>query len=138
MPVRGWTIDAITSGVGYIENDLTNVQTIKPSISEITVDPALVEMDSSIQAYAMFTDPDFLDTQTAEWNWGDGLTSVGTVTQGIGCRSVSGTHSYSEAGVYTVTLTVTDSFGVFDTAIYQYVVFMTRMEALALLQVGVG
>lgn len=55
-----------------------------------------------VQFAGAFTDPDTGDTHTIEWDFGDGDTAVGTLTPG---------HDYATAGVYTVTLTVTDSAG---------------------------
>ena len=51
---------------------------------------------------------------TASINWGDGMTSAGTVTQPGGVGTVFlvfGTHTYAEEGTYPVTTTVTDSGG---------------------------
>jgi len=43
------------------------------------------------------------------WDWGDGTTSTGTIPTGAsGTATVSGSHTYTTPGVYTVTLTVTD------------------------------
>ncbi|HET6576385.1 MAG TPA: PKD domain-containing protein, partial [Fimbriiglobus sp.] len=62
------------------------------------------------------------DTHTATWDWGDGTgTSAGTVTESSGSGSVAGNHTYSAAGVYTVTLKVTDDGGTVTTT-FQYVV----------------
>jgi hypothetical protein len=41
-------------------------------------------------------------------NWGDGVTSAGTVTGGAGSFTVSGTHTYAEEGSFTATVTITD------------------------------
>ena len=64
------------------------------------------DVGEPIQFYGLATGgvPDY----TFEWNFGDGTTAVGQ----------NPVHAYSEAGVYTVTLTVTDSEGntVTDTA----------------------
>ncbi|NJN55587.1 MAG: PKD domain-containing protein, partial [Anaerolineae bacterium] len=46
-----------------------------------------------------FTDVGIPDTHTIEWEFGDGSSASGTLTP---------MHSYSAAGVYTVTLTITD------------------------------
>jgi hypothetical protein len=58
-----------------------------------------------------FTDPGILDTHTATINWGDGTSSTGTVTETNGSGTVTGSHVYSDAGSYTITLTVTDNNG---------------------------
>jgi PKD repeat protein len=49
-----------------------------------------------------FTDPNPRDTHKIVWDLGDGTTAVG---------SLNPTHIYRRTGTYTVTLTVTDSFG---------------------------
>ncbi|MEZ5552745.1 MAG: PKD domain-containing protein [Pseudomonadales bacterium] len=49
-----------------------------------------------------FTDPGTADTHTIEWDFGDGAAASGSLTP---------THPYTEDGVYTVTLTVTDDDG---------------------------
>lgn len=58
-----------------------------------------------------FTDAGTCDTHTAVWDWGDGTTSVGVVTEDNGLGSVTNSHTYSQPGDYTVTLTVTDDDG---------------------------
>jgi PKD repeat protein/uncharacterized membrane protein len=49
-----------------------------------------------------FTDPDPDDTHTITWDFGDGAVASGTLTP---------THVYGQAGMYHVTLTVTDQHG---------------------------
>ena len=59
-------------------------------------------------ASAIFTDRDVTRTHTvALWDWGDNTTSSGTVTDPTteNAGIVTGSHSYTAAGVYTVTLT---------------------------------
>ncbi|KXB06930.1 hypothetical protein AKJ52_01315 [candidate division MSBL1 archaeon SCGC-AAA382C18] len=55
-----------------------------------------------------FADVGTQDTHTAEWNWDDSSTSDGTVTESNGLGKVSGSHTFSSVGEYTITLTVTD------------------------------
>lgn len=52
-----------------------------------------------------FTDGNPNDTHTIVWDFGDGTTADGTLTP---------THTYVQPGVYTATLTVTDSAGFTD------------------------
>jgi hypothetical protein len=61
-------------------------------------------------AVASVSDPNSSDTPTdlsATIDWGDGGTSAGTISGGNGNFSVAGTHTYAQAGSYTITVTVT-------------------------------
>jgi hypothetical protein len=47
---------------------------------------------------------------TAEWTWGDGRTSAGTIAPGPS-PVMTGTYAYSQAGTYAVTVTITGPDG---------------------------
>ncbi len=64
--------------------------------------------NTPVDAAATFTDPDVSDIHTATWNWGDGNSTTGSITESNGSGTVTGSHSYSSPGTYTVTLTLTD------------------------------
>src|SRR5437773_686286 len=69
--------------------------------------------------------PSFTDNcgpHKSVWNWGDGTTSAGAVTEANGSGSVTGNHAYTNAGVYTVTLTVSDQAGNSAQSVFQFVV----------------
>jgi PKD repeat protein len=71
-------------------------------ITSTTWAPQLVLVaHESVNFTGSFSDPGALDSHTATWNFGDGATSTG----------FSAAHSYSAAGAYTVTFTVTDDDG---------------------------
>ena len=89
-----------------------------PVITGITGPSEPVDMRDSFIIEATFTDPDAGDTHTARFNWGDGRTSAGIVNQDA--HTVFGNHAYDAPGIYTVTLTVTDSQGRSDTEVYRY------------------
>ena len=93
-----------------------------PAIEEITapIDPVQVGTDTDVRA--SFTDASTDDTHTASWDWGDGQNSIGTVTEENGSGTVAGSHTYAAAGVYTVTLTVTDDEGSVGQSVFQYIV----------------
>jgi PKD repeat protein len=57
-----------------------------------------------------FTDVGTSDTHTATVDWGDGNVETGVVSQVVD-GTVTGSHSYTEAGEYTVTVTVLDDGG---------------------------
>jgi hypothetical protein len=63
-------------------------------------------------APATFTDPGFLDTETATITWGDGSPAeIGVVSFSAGSGTVSGAHTYVDNGLYTVTVEVCDDDG---------------------------
>ena len=67
---------------------------------------------SAVSISKDFTDADVLDIHTATIDWGDGTTSVGTVTGTPGgSGTVNGTHIYADDGAYTVNVTVADDHG---------------------------
>ncbi len=89
-------------------------------IDAINAPPAPVQLNTTVEASASFSDPDEGDTHTSEWDWGDETTSAGTVDEET--QTVSGSHVYTTAGVYTVTLTVTDEGNASGEAVFEYVV----------------
>lgn len=119
----------ISDGVATAVDTLTvTVNNVAPTPGEINgpIDP--LEISLGVTLEAPFTDPGFLDTHTAEWDWGDGQVTAGTVTETDGQGAASGGHLYGEPGVYTVTLTVTDDDGDSGTSIFQYVVVYDTAE----------
>ena len=58
---------------------------------------------------ATFIGPGDASDCSAVINWGDGRTSVGTVTEGPNGFVVTGTHRYAKKGTYPVTVTVTQT-----------------------------
>src|SRR5262249_45570910 len=97
-------------GASTSAGSTVQVNNVAPAVGAIsglsTVMPSQTETLS-----ASFTDPGTRDTHTAVWNWGDGTTSAGTVTETGGSGTVGGTHRYGAFGTYTVTVTVTDKDG---------------------------
>ncbi|MFC1718338.1 tandem-95 repeat protein, partial [Candidatus Poribacteria bacterium] len=88
------------------------VSNVAPTVYDITgidMEPALV--GTPITPSADFSDPGVFDTHTAVWDWGDGNTSDGGVTEADGNGNVTGSHDYDTPGVYTVKLVVTDKDG---------------------------
>jgi hypothetical protein len=113
------TSDGSGANITLVNVGNTPADNTPPQIDGVATDSAEpVPLGAPVGAAAIFTDPDSGDAHTATWNWGDGTTAPGTV-DGL---TISGNHTYPTAGVYTVTLTVTDAAGEADTAEYQYVV----------------
>ncbi len=105
-------------------SSVVTVNNVAPSVGAITAPIDPVEVGTSIDASATFTDPGIGlgDSHTASWDWGDGTTTSGTVTESTGSGSVTGSHTYTAAGVYTITLTVTDKDGASGSSTFQFVV----------------
>jgi hypothetical protein len=85
-------------------------QSLAPTVGAITGPPPPTLVSTTVPVSAGFTNLDG-NSQTAVWNWGDGSTSAGTVNQTGTTGTVSGSHVYAAVGIYTITLTVTDSTG---------------------------
>src|SRR5439155_846940 len=82
------------------------VQNVAPSVSMTASATTLLDHDT-LTVDGSFTDPGVLDTFTARIDWGDDSTSSVAVAAGV--LSFSATHTYANAGTYTVAATVTDS-----------------------------
>ena len=75
----------------------------------------VVDEGTLLNIVASFTDPNESETHTAVIDWGDESATAGTVDQDL--HTVSASHTYLDEGVFTATVTVTDSrgFSGFDT-----------------------
>jgi len=109
-------------GLTRVATASVTVHNVPPTVGTITAPLDPVPVNTLINTGGNFTDPGFLDTHTAEWDWGDTSTSPGTVTQTAEGGNVTGGHTYDTPGVYTVKLTVEDDDGGVGSAEYQYVV----------------
>jgi len=95
------------------------VNNVAPTITSLAVTPAVVAVGETVTLDATFTDPGS-DTHTADIDWDNDGTYDDT---NIAVTSpISEPHSYADAGVYTVKLTVTDDDSGSDTEIFRYIV----------------
>lgn len=109
-------------GLTAVDSTTVTVINVAPTVAAITPTVDLAPINTPVTAIATFTDPGVPDTHTAVWSWGDGSTSAGTVDETNGSGSVGGEHVYTEPGVYTVELVVTDDDGDSGTAVFRYIV----------------
>jgi hypothetical protein len=73
-----------------------------------TVDTFLALSGLPVDLEAPFTDVGTLDTHVSSVNWGDGTSGAGTVTESGGTGTASASHTWSNPGIFTVNVTVTD------------------------------
>ena len=98
------------------------VRNVAPVVGAVTAPVVPVLIGTGVNVSASFTDVGIRDLHTATINWGDGVATTGTVAQGAGSGSVSGSKSYSSPGIYTVTVQVSDDDGATGSAQFLYVV----------------
>jgi hypothetical protein len=98
------------------------VTNVAPTIG--TTDSLLspVPIGTSKTASVPFSDPGVLDTHTATVVWGDGGTSTATVAESGGAGTITAAHAYTAAGLYPVTITVSDDDGGTASAVHEFVV----------------
>ena len=80
---------------------------LAPEIDGITTPVAPVAVTSPVTITATYSDPGSNDTHTAVVDWGDTTTSSPTASGG----SLSASHTYGSAGIYTICVTLTDDDG---------------------------
>jgi cysteine-rich repeat protein len=83
-------------------------------------DPIPVQTPVEVSAY--MGDCSITSVQMATWDWGDDSTSDGDVLDLGRSWSIEGGHEYSDAGVYVLTLTLTDEAGKTCATSYHYIV----------------
>lgn len=100
-----------TAGHTASDTAMVTVNNVVPSVVRVMTPVESVLPGVVVSTGADFSDPGIFDTHIVIFDWGDGNTSVGSVTENGGSGSVSGSHSYGAAGIYTVTMTVMDNDG---------------------------
>ena len=121
----GWPVTLKVTDRGGLTSTASvtgDVANIAPTVGAISAPLDPMPINALVTAGAAFTDPGILDTHTGVFDWGDGTSSPGLVTESNGSGSVSGSHAYTAAGVYTVALTVTDKDGGVGQSVFQFLV----------------
>lgn len=118
-------VTILKDGLFYTSDDaIITVLNVPPTINWMLGPPdAPIQIGSSIDLLAMFSDPGILDDQVAVIDWGDGQsTLLDFLANEFGRYDVSEGHQYTTAGVYKITLTVTDDDGDSDSESLSYYV----------------
>jgi predicted extracellular nuclease len=93
-------------GLSSVGSATVTVKNSPPVITSFTI-TNVARVGANVNARVIFKDAGVNDTFTAVWNWGDGSTSNGSISNHV----VSGSHTYSKPGIYLVTITITDKDG---------------------------
>ncbi len=82
------------------------------TVAGFTTSPTLFVVPQQVLCFSgHFTDPSALDTHTSKWNFGDGTATPASYSPCDSSAQLSASHSYTAAGTYHVSLTVTDDDG---------------------------
>lgn len=79
-----------------------------PLVGPVTAPAGPIAAGQTISISAPFTDAGINDTHTATVSWGDMTSSPATISESGGSGTVAGSHTYATAGLFTITVTVTD------------------------------
>jgi hypothetical protein len=114
-----WVTDS--SGNSSIElNDATDTVNYPPVLGTISASSNPIQINTQVNLSAVLSDSNTSDTHTAVWDWGDGTTSSGLVSETNGSGNVTGAHTYLVPGVYSVQLKIVDSGGMSATQTFNY------------------
>ena len=113
-------IDGTTTTVDATSGDVDFSSNVAPKIDEVTAPATPVSLLAQpVEITSSFSDPGTTDTHTCSVTWEADVTTTGTVAGAV----CSASHTYAEAGVYTVQVTVTDDAGDSDTETALVVVY---------------
>ena len=112
----------VSDGVNEpVSSDATvTVANVAPTIESITalIDPVSIH-DQPVGVGVAFSDPGTADTHDVTWEWDDGTSS--DIQYGATSPATQD-HTYAEAGVYRITVTVTDDDGGWDSDVHEFIV----------------
>jgi hypothetical protein len=115
------TVTDDDTGSGTAGTSVT-VNNLAPSLGVVTAPTTPQAVHTPVTVGATFTDVGTGDTHTATYDWGDGGSTPGTMSEVSGSGSTAATYAYASAGVYTVRITVTDDDTGASSTTSQYVV----------------
>ena len=120
--VKGEYVIALSVTDG-IETDIDHVvievsDNTAPDLGPITLSEQVIAVNTATTASTTFVDPDVGDRHILTIDWGDGqIEKFAGVT-----NPIDQTHVYTQAGVYTISMTIEDLEGETDTSVFEYAV----------------
>jgi PKD repeat protein len=93
------TVTDDDGGIGADTLTIT-VNNVVPSLRSILALTDPIQIGTEITASVDSRILEYYDTHTAEWTWGDGNSSAGTVSESGGLGSVSNSYTYTSPGVF--------------------------------------
>ncbi|MFO7902492.1 MAG: PKD domain-containing protein [Pirellulaceae bacterium] len=98
----GEDTDTADVTVKNVAPEITDIQSSSPGCGDAR------EGENDVTVSGDFSDVGTLDMHTAEIDWGDGNTTSASITESNGSGTYTGSHTYAEGGIYTVTVSLVD------------------------------
>jgi len=104
-------VTVFNDGMEYGEDTaVVTVLNVPPAFESLTISPTdSVQPGVPVELNGVFSDPGVLDLHTVTIDWGDGSSTSYAAEAGI--TSISGSHSYENAGDYQLVVSIADDDG---------------------------
>jgi probable HAF family extracellular repeat protein len=102
------TNDVICGTVTSLSPFLVAEENAAPIVTAIWLPAAPVPVGTNVTITSSFTDANPTDMHAATVSWDDGAASAGSVTESGGAGLSGASHTYTAAGVYTLSVNVSD------------------------------
>lgn len=129
-----WYDDHYGDVTVFVKDDHDHISTDTTTVTIYNLDPIILTLDglpsdpiavgSSVDLVCTFTDPGIYDTHYSYIKWGDGSWDESEAYM----PTFSASHTYNEAGVYTMVIYIVDDDGGIAMAEFQYVVVFDPNE----------
>jgi hypothetical protein len=107
VPVALQVSDA--SGHAGTDTATVTIRNVPPSVTiTAPANGSLHQRGTPVAVTASFADPGTADTHTCSIDWGDGVTTAGTVAEVSGSGTCTGAHPYASGGSKAITVSVRD------------------------------
>ncbi|MEP7215414.1 MAG: PKD domain-containing protein [Anaerolineaceae bacterium] len=110
-----------TPQAAQLNGTIVSISATAPSVRQVTGSSGPVMEGTLATVSASFSDFGLSETHTATIDWDDGSTAS-VIPLAAGVTDLSAEHTYAEPGVYTVTVTVTDSAHQSGSSALRYIV----------------